>query len=445
MIVTKKALPRRTFLRGAGVALALPLLDAMIPAFSAKAASIIFPVRRLGFVFIPMGANLAEWFPKGVGSITELSPTLSTLTPFLSQITVLSNLELKNAYSTGNHATSNSAFLSAAKAKATEGADYELATTVDQIAAKHLGKDTRLPSLELAMDETNPIGACDGGLSCVYANCLSWSSPTTPLPSEANPRVVFERLFGDGGSAADQLAEMREDRSMIDFVSEDIAHVQRELGPGDRTKLSQYLDTVRELERRIQKAEEQMAKNTMPDLTRPLGAPSEYGDHAKLMFDLQVLAMQADITRVITFQMAREASTRAYPEVGVSEGHHPTSHHGNNPEKLAKLAKINAYHVSLFAYYLEKLKSTRDGDGSLLDHSMFVLGSGMGNPDVHDHLNLPMLVAGGGAGKMKGGHHIKYAEPTPLANLHLTLLEKVGIHQDSFADSRGEVEELLSV
>src|SRR5579862_815944 len=248
MIVTKKTLPRRTFLRGAGVALALPLLDAMIPAFSAKADSVVAPVRRLGFIYIPMGANLTEWVPKETGNITDLSPTLSSLKPFLSQLTVISNLELKNAYSTGNHATSNSAFLSAAKAKATEGADYELATTVDQIAAKHLGKDTRLPSLELAMDETNPIGACDGGLSCVYANCLSWSSPTTPLPSEANPRVVFERLFGDGGSAAEQLAAMREDRSMIDFVSEDIAHVQRQLGAGDRTKLSQYLDTVREME-----------------------------------------------------------------------------------------------------------------------------------------------------------------------------------------------------
>jgi Protein of unknown function (DUF1552) len=445
MIVTKKALPRRTFLRGAGVALALPLLDAMIPSFSASAASVVTPVRRLGFVYIPMGCNQPEWVPKQVGAITELSPSLSSLTPFLNQITVISNLELKNADSTGNHTTSNSGFLSAAKAKQTEGADYELATTVDQIAAKRLGKETRLPSLELAMDETNAIGACDGGLSCVYANCLSWSSPTTPLPSEANPRVLFERLFGDGGSAAERLAALREDGSVIDFVSEDISNVRGKLGAGDRTKLSQYLETVRELERRIQKAEQQVAQNAMPDLTRPLGVPSSYGDHARLMFDLQVLAMQADITRVITFQMAREASTRAYTEVGISEGHHPISHHGNDPGRLAKLAKINAYHVSLFAYYLEKLESTPDGDGSLLDHSMILLGSGMGNPDVHNHLNLPIVIAGGGAGQMKGGRHVRYAESTPLANLHLTLLDKAGIHQDSFADSRGEVEELLSV
>src|ERR1700674_5758589 len=274
MIITKKALPRRTFLRGAGVTLALPLLYAMIPCFSSAASA--SPVRRLGFVYIPMGCNWYQWFPKGVGNITELSPTLSTLTPVLNQITVISNLELKNAYSPGNHATSNSGFLSAARAKMTEGADYELATTVDQIAAKQLGKDTRLPSLELAMDGTTPIGSCDGGMSCVYETSLSWSSPTTPLPAEANPRVLFERLFGDGGSAADQLAALREDSSMIDFVSEDIAHVQRKLGPGDRNKLSQYLDTVRALERRIQKAEEQMSKSEMPDLNRPIGAPSEY-------------------------------------------------------------------------------------------------------------------------------------------------------------------------
>jgi len=443
MIVTKKAMPRRTFLRGAGVTLALPFLDAMIPAFSNAAATA--PVRRLGFVYIPMGCNWFQFFPAAVGKITELSPTLSTLNPCLDQVTVISNLELKNAYSPGNHATSNSGFLSAARAKMTEGADYQLATTVDQIAAKQLGKETRLPSLELAIDATTPIGACDGGMSCVYETSLSWSSPTTPLPAEANPRVVFERLFGDGGSATDRLAALREDGSLIDFVSEDIAHVQGKLGPGDRTKLSQYLDTVRELERRIQKAEGETAKSTMPDLTRPIGVPSAYADHAKLMFDLQVLAMQADITRVITFQLAREASTRTYPEVGVPEAHHPTSHHGNDPEKLAKLAKINAFHVSLFAYYVQKLKSTPDGDGSLLDHSMILLGSGMGNPDIHNHVNLPIVVAGGGAGKMKGARHIKYAEPTPLANLHLTLLDKVGIHLDSFADSQGKVDELLSI
>ena len=444
MIVTKKALPRRTFLRGAGVSLALPLLDSMIPAFTARAAT-ANPVRRLGFVYIPMGCNWLQFFPKDVGKITELSPTLSTLAPVLDQVTVISNLELKNSYSPGNHATSNAGFLSCARAKMTEGADYELATTVDQIAAKQLGKETRLPSLELTTESTTPIGACDGGMSCVYETSLSWSSPTTPLPAEANPRVVFERLFGDGGSAADQLAALREDGSLIDWLSEDIAHIQKKLGPGDRTKLSQYLESVREIERRIQRAEEQTTKSPMPDLSRPIGVPSAYADHVKLMFDLQVLALQADITRVLTFQLAREASTRTYPEVGVTEAHHPTSHHGNDPEKLAKLAKINAYHVSLFAYYVEKLKSTPDGEGSLLDHSTILLGSGMGNPDVHDHVNLPIVLVGGGAGKLMGGRHIKNAEPTPLANLHLTLLAKAGIHLDSFGDSRGRVDELLSL
>jgi Protein of unknown function (DUF1552) len=443
MIITKKALHRRTFLRGMGATLALPLLDAMVPSMTALAATAANPVRRLGFVYIPMGANISQWTPPGVGRITELSPTLNALAPFLDQLTVISNLELKNAYSPGNHATANSAFLSAAKAKLTEGTDYELGITVDQIAAKQIGSEARLPSLEMAMDLLTTVGNCDNGFACVYQNNLSWSSPTTPLPAEAHPRVVFERLFGDGGSAADRLAELRRNASILDWVTEDIARLQRKLGPGDRTKVNHYLETVREVERRIQKAEGQTTDSALPDLERPVGVPAAYGDHAKLMFDLQALALQGDVTRVITFQLARETSTRTYPEVGAPDPHHPTSHHANNPEKLEKLAKINAYHVSLFAYYLEKLRSTPDGDGSLLDHSVILYGSGMGNPDVHDHANLPILVAGGGAGKLKGARHIKYAELTPLANLHLTLLDKVGVHLDSFADSKGRVGELL--
>ncbi len=445
MIVTKKALPRRQFLRGVGVTLALPLLDAMIPSFTAMAATPANPVRRLGFIYVPMGSNFSQFQPKTVGALTELSPTLSSLTPFIDQLTVLSNMELKNSYSPGNHATANSGYLSAARAKMTEGSDYELGITVDQIAAKHFAKDTKVPSLELAMDLLTPIGSCDNGFACVYQNNLSWSTPTTPLPSEGNPRIVFERLFGDGGSAADQRAALRRSGSILDWVTDDMARLQRELGAGDRNKVSQYLDTVRELERRIQKAEEKTAESPLPDLERPVGVPASYAEHAKLMFDLQVLALQGDVTRVITHQLARETSTRTYPEIGVSEAHHPTSHHTNNPEKLAKLAKINAYHVSLFAYFLEKLKATPDGDGSLLDHTMYLYGSGMGDPDVHDHVNLPIIVAGGGAGKHKGGRHIKYDQPTPLANLHLTLLEKVGVHLDSFADSKGHVDELLSL
>src|SRR6266853_2384611 len=412
MIITNKALPRRTFLRVAGVALALPLLDAMIPVFS-KASGAASPVRRLGFVYIPMGCNWFQWFPKDVGNITQLSPTLSTLAPVLDQLTVFSNLELKNSYSPGNHATSNSTFLSAAMAKQTEGSDYELATTVDQIAAKQIGKDTALPSLELGTELLSVVGSCDNGLACVYMNSLAWSSPTTPLPTEADPRVVFERLFGDGGTPADRRAELRTNGSILDWVTEDMARLQRKLGAGDRSRVNQYLDTIREVERRIQKAEKQSADGHLPELERPVSVPASWEEHVKLMYDLQVLAFQADISRVITFQMAREVSTKTYPQIGVPEAHHPTSHHTNDPEKLAKLAKINAYHVSMYAYYLNKLKSTPDGDGSLLDHTLYLYGSGMGHPDVHDHTKLPILVAGGASGKMKGGRHISYEKPTP--------------------------------
>ena len=445
MIITKKALPRRTFLRGAGTMLALPLLDAMVPAMTALAATPASPVRRLGFIYVPMGSNLSQWTPSATGRITELSPTLGSLAPFLDQLTVISNLENKNGYSTGNHATSNSSYLSCVKAKMTEGTDYELGTTVDQIAAQQIGKDSQLPSLELATDLLTNTGNCDNGYACVYMTNMSWSSPTTPLPTEGHPRVVFDRLFGGSGSAADRRAELRKNSSILDWVRGDIASLQKELGVGDRRKVGQYLDTVREVERRIQKAEEHSAENPLPDLDRPLGVPGSYGDHVKLLFDLQALALQGDITRVITFQLARESSTRSYPEIGVPDAHHPTSHHGNSPEKLAKLAKINAYHVSLFAYFLGKLKSTADGDGTLLDHSMYLYGSGMGDPDRHDHSRLPILVAGGGAGKMKGGRHVKYAEATPLANLHLTLLDKAGVKLGSFADSKGRIDEMLSL
>ncbi len=444
MIITKKALPRRTFLRGMGASLALPLLDAMVPAMTALAATTANPVRRLGFVYVPMGAHIPQWTPPGSGRLTELSPTLLSLAPFVDQLTVITNLELKNAYP-GTHATSNAAFLSAARAKWTESTDYYLGTTVDQVAARQIGGETPLPSLELAMDLLTTVGQCDNGYACVYQNNLSWSSPTTPLPAEAHPRVVFERLFGDGGSAADRLTELRKRSSLLDWVREDISRLQNRLGPGDRTKVGQYLDTVREVERRIQKAEAQTADSPLPDLDRPVGVPAAYADHARLMFDLQVLALQGDVTRVITFQLARETSTRTYPEIGVSDPHHPLTHNGGNPEMLAKVAKINAFHVSLFAYFLDKLKATPDGNGSLLDHSAYLYGSGMSNADKHDHVNLPILVAGGGAGRIKGGRHIKYSEPTPLANLHLTLLDKVGVRLDAFADSTGKMEELLAL
>ncbi len=439
MIVSRKALPRRTILRGLGTSLALPLLDAMVPAMTALAATPAKPVRRLGFVYVPMGSIIAQWTPPGAsGALQELSPTLRSLEAFKDQLTVLTNMELRNAYP-GTHATSNASFLSAATAKWTESSDYHLGTTVDQVAAQHIGQETRLPSLELAMDLLATVGQCDNGYACVYQNNLSWSSPTTPLPSEAHPRLAFERLFGDGGSAADRRAELRTNASLLDWVSSDISRLQKKLGPSDRSKVSQYLETVREVERRIQKAEAATADSHLPDLDRPVGVPAAYADHAKLMFDLQVLALQGDVTRVVTFQLARETSTRTYPEIGVSDPHHPLTHNGGDAEKMSRVAKINAFHVSLFAYFLQKLKATPDGDGTLLDHSMYLYGSGMGNPDKHDHVNLPILVAGGG---MKGGRHIKYAQPTPLANLHLTLLDKAGVRLDTFADSKGKIQEL---
>jgi hypothetical protein len=444
MIITKKALPRRTFLRGMGASVALPLLDAMVPSMTALARTPAEPVRRLGFVYMPMGCDLPRWTPPGQGTLAELSPTLQSLAPVADRLTVIANLELKNAYP-GTHATSNAAFLSAAKAKWTESTDYYLGTTVDQIAARQIGNQTLLPSLELSMDLLQTVGQCDNGYACVYQNNLSWSSPTTPLPAEAHPRIVFERLFGEGGSADDRRAALRRRASLLDWVREDITRLQSRLGPEDRTRVGQYLDTVREVERRIQKAEGETADHPLPDLDRPVGVPASYADHARLMFDLQVLALQGDITRVITFQLARETSNRTYPEIGVPDPHHPLTHHGNDPDKIARMAKINAFHVSLFAYFLEKLKATPEGDGCLLDHALYLYGSGMGNPNVHDHVNLPIIVAGGGAGRVKGGRHIKYAEPTPLANLHLTLLERVGIRLDAFADSKGKVDELLSL
>src|SRR5258706_183385 len=441
MMLTKKALPRRTFLRGVGATLALPLLDAMIPAATVLAKTPANPVRRLGFVFMPMGCDITRWTPPG-DKLDQLSPILSSLAPVKEHVTAITNLELQNAYP-GSHATSNSAFLSAAKAKLTESTDYYLGTTVDQIAAQHIGQATQLPSLELAMDLMQVVGQCDNGYACVYQNNLSWSSPTTPLPAEAHPRIVFESLFGEGGSVADRRAALRKKASLLDSFNDDLARLQRKLGPADRAKVSQYLDTVREVERRIQRAESDAVGNPLPDLDRPVGVPAAYADHARLMFDLQVLALQGDVTRVITFQLARETSNRTYPEIGVPDPHHPLSHHGNDPEKIARMAKINEFHVSMFAEFVGKLKATPEGNGTLLDHTLYLYGSGMGNPNVHDHSNLPILVAGGAAGGMKGGRHIKYDQPTPLANLYLTLLAKVGVRLDSFADSQGHVDELF--
>jgi hypothetical protein len=442
MIITKKFMPRRSFLRGVGATLALPLLDAMVPAATALANTAATPARRIGYVFMPMGCDQTRWTPPGSGKLGELSPILSSLAPVKEHVSVLTNLELQCAYP-GSHATSNSSFLSCARAKLTESNDYYLGTTVDQLAAQQIGRQAQLPSLELAMDLLQVVGQCDNGYACAYQNNLSWSSPTTPLPAEAHPRIVFESLFGEGGTAAERRAALLKRASLLDWFNEDITRLNRNLGPGDRARVSQYLDTVREVERRIQKAEADSKDNPLPDLERPVGVPAAYAEHARLMFDLQVLALQSDVTRVITFQLARETSNRTYPEIGVPDPHHPLSHHGNDPAKIARMAKINQFHVSLFAEFIGKLKAIKEGNGTLLDHSLILYGSGIGNPNVHDHTNLPILVAGGAAMGMKGGRHIKYDKPKPLANLHLTLLDKVGVKLDRFADSNGKVDELF--
>lgn len=441
MFISKKSLSRRKVLRGFGSTLALPFLDSMVPAATAAKLTAAQPVKRLGFVFIPMGCDVTRWTPNSTGKLDELSPILKSLESVKSDVSVLSNMELQPAYP-GTHATSNSAFLSAAQAKQTESADYFLGTTVDQIAAQHIGKDTQLSSLEMSMDMMQTVGQCDNGYACVYQNNLSWSSPTTPLPAEAHPRLIFESLFGEGGSAAERRKALAQKSSLLDFVSDDLSRLKRDLGKADQSRIDDYLTSVREIERRIQKAEAQTQDGALPDADRPDGVPASYQDHARLMFELQMLAFQGDITRVTTFQLARETSNRSYPEIGISDPHHPLSHHGNDPAKIERMSKINAFHVSLFAEFLEKMKGTQDGAGSLLDHSLFLYGSGMGNPNVHDHQKLPIIVAGGAAGGMKNGRHIEFDEPTPLANLHLSLLEKAGVKLDKFGDSSGTIHEL---
>jgi hypothetical protein len=456
MIITKIALPRRTFLRGVGATLALPLLDAMVPAMTAIAKTPARPARRLGFLYFPHGSvtwskEYNVWTPAGDGRLTELSPILTPLAPFRDQVTVLTNLEHRNAQGNGTdgngeHTRANASFLSAARPKLTEGTDMRLETTVDQIAARELCKDTRLPSLELTVESNFLVGNCDDGYNCTYANTISWSSPTTPLPMENNPRRVFERLFGDGGTPTEMRAELETDRSILDSVVGDMARLQKSLGPKDRTRVAEYLDAIRELERRIQKAQEHTDNADLSVPERPVGIPDNYDEHVKLMFDLQWLAYQTDITRVFTFMLGREQSPRTFPALGINDGHHSISHHQDDPKKIANMVKINTHQVGLLAYFLDKLQSTPDADGTLLDNSMVLYGSGLCNGNLHDHKNLPVIMVGGGAGQLKGGRHITYAEQTPMANLLLGVLDKAGIHLDTFGDSTGRIDlEPLSI
>jgi hypothetical protein len=441
MIVTRKSLERRTFLRGIGVTLALPFLDAMVPAFSKAAASA--PVRRLGFFYIPNGAIMDHWTPAAAGPAFEMTPILEPLSAHRDQLTILTGLGHHNADNfgdgNGDHSRATPTWLSGMHPKRTEGADVQAGTTADQVAAKELGKYTQLASLEMGMDANYLVGNCENGYSCVYMNTISWRTPTTPNPVENNPRVIFERMFGDGGTADQRMAQMRRDKSIIDSAASEIASLQKTLGPGDRSRVGEYVDAVRELERRIQRSEEQSAKIAVPLPDRPAGIPENYEEHLQMMFDLQTLAWQADITRVISFMMGRELSQRVYPAIGVTDAHHGLTHHQGNQEKIAKVIKINTYHMTMFARFLDKLKKTPDGEGSLLDHSMILYGGGISDGNLHNHSPLPALLAGGGAGQLKGGRHLRYPDHTPMSNLLLAMLDKSGVPVDQFGDSTGKL------
>lgn len=449
MTVMKKALPRRTVLRGLGASLALPLLDGMVPALTALARTPAKATPRLGVVYVPMGAVMSEWTPKETGAGFTMSRILQPLTPYRDRLLVLTGLDNEPAVArlgepAGGHGRIGGAFLTGVHAKPTEGADFEAGVSVDQIAAKHLGQQTQLASLEVGLETSGLAGACDVGYSCAYVNTLCWRSPTTPLPMETNPRAVFERLFGDHDStdAQARLAQIGRDRSLLDSLAESVGDLQRGLGKRDRQKLSEYLDAVRDVERRIQKAETQGALE-LPLVDRPTGAvPGSFEEYAKLMIDLQVLAYQSDLTRVITFMIGKELSSRTYPEIGVAEQHHPLSHHQNDPAKLEKLTKVNTFHVSLFAYFLSRLAATPDGDGTLLDQVLLMYGSGMSNSNLHIPHKLPILVAGSAAGALKGGRHLTFADQTPLTNLYLTALQAVGVQAERVGDSTGHFAEL---
>lgn len=447
MFISKLAIPRRAMLRGLGAAFALPLLDAMVPAATALAQTAATPRLRLGFCFMPHGAVMANWTPATEGAL-QLSPILAPLEAHKDRVLVVSNLAHAMAGpqgpgdNGGDHTRCPAVFLNGVHPKRTDGADIHAGTTIDQIAAARIGQDTLLPSLELAIEDySGLVGSCDVGFSCTYMNTISWRSPTAPMPMEINPRVVFDRMFGDGANADERRRRIDTQRSILDAVTSQVRRLQGGLGASDRNRVSDYLETVREIERRIQLSEKRVADNADVPVT-PRGIPDDFVEHTKMMFDLQTIAFQADITRISTFMMAREVSYRTFPMIGISEAFHPASHHQNSPERLAQLTKIQAFHVSLWAYWLEKLRSTPDGDGNLLDHSLLLYGGAMSNSNIHSHSPLPIVLAGGAAGRMKGGRHLKYAENTPMSNLLLTMLDKAGVRQESVGDSTGILSEV---
>jgi len=438
MFVTKKHLPRRTFLKGIGVSLALPLLDSMIPARTLLAQTAAKPLARLGFVYIPHGAIMAQWTPSTEGAGFEFTPILKPLEPFRDRLNVISGLGHRAADTTAVHSLSPTTWLSGVRPKATQGVDAFAGVTADQIAAQQIGQDTVLPSMELATeDHSGLIGSCDRDYGCIYMNTLSWRTPTTPMPMEINPRKVFERMFGQGGSAAERLARIQEDRSILDAITKEASSLQLRLGPSDRQTMNQYLENVREIERRIQRAEKSQGDESLVLPSRPAGVPFDSEEHVRLMYDLMAVAYQANITRVITFMVSREVSNRTYPQVNVNDGHHAISHHQNRADKMEKNVRIQTFNVGMFAAFVEKLKNTPDGDGSLLDHIVLLYGSNMSNSNAHDHFPLPNLVLGGAAGRLAGGRHLRYADHTPMTNLLVTVLDKAGVRQESLGDSTG--------
>ncbi len=444
MMISRKALPRRTVLRGIGTTLALPLLDGMVPALTALSRTAAQPVKRLGVVYVPNGIVMEQWTPAAAGAGFEMTPTLQPLAPFRDRLLVVSGLSNKGPDNV--HETGATGFLTGVPPRRTQGSELGAGVSVDQVVAGETARHTQLASLELALESGEDVGTCGAGYTCAYTNTICWRSVTTPLPMETNPRTVFERLLGDAGGTdpAARLARIEQNRSLLDAVTDKVAALRRDLGTRDRHKLGEYLEAVRDIERRIQRAEAQVDQ-PLPEIAAPLGIPTSYDEHAKLMFDLQVLAYQTDLTRVVSFMLSREYSGRTYPEIGVPEAHHPTSHHQNDPDKLAKLARINTYHISLLAYYLEKLRATPDGDGSLLDHVMVLYGAGLSDGNRHSSENLPILLAGGGAGTLDCGRHVQCADPTPMSNLHVTLMDKLGLPVERFGTSTGEIETLSAV
>jgi hypothetical protein len=442
MFVTKKSISRRSLLRGVGTTIALPLLDAMVPAFGATPT----PVKRLGVVYHPNGVIYDQWLPTGVGRNFQLSPTLKGLEAFKDQLIVVTGLASDQAEPLGDgggdHSRACGTYLTGVHVKKSDS-NVENAISMDQIAARAFEKDTQLSSLQMTADENSLLGSCDLGYSCAYSSTISWLTPTLPLMAENNPRVLFERMFGasDSTDGAVRGARLQQDRSLIDSVNDRVRQLQAKLGKSDNRKIDDYLTSLRDVERRIQKATEQSSRE-LPDVDQPAGIPDTFEAHVRLLYDLQLLAYQSDLTRVITFMYGREQTGRPYPQIGVPDPHHPVTHHQGDPVKMDKCAKIQRHHIALFAEYLEKLRKTPDGDGSLLDHSILLFGSGISNSDRHSHSPLPTFVVGGGAGTLRGGRHLLYPEHTPLTNLQLTLLHKLGLTAERLGDSNGVFAEL---